>query len=121
MVDAWLGRARLHHEQALPAGPPCRAPAVCRLHVPRPRELHPFDAFFSQAAEKYRVVRQEELDGRTVTVVDVMVPLAEGANTKLGYRAWLDLARARLPLKLAHGSSSSRRRPTVSTAPKPAR
>lgn len=67
-----------------------------------PWELHPFDAFFSQPAEKYRVVRQEELDGRTVTVVDVMVPLGEGANTKLGYRAWLDLARGAIPLKLAH-------------------
>lgn len=67
-----------------------------------PWDLHPFDAFFSQPAEKYRVVRQEELDGRTVTVVDVMVPLAEGANTKLGYRAWLDLARGAIPLKLAH-------------------
>ncbi len=41
-------------------------------------EWHPFDHFFAQQAECYRVVRQEEIDGRLLTVVDADVPPATG-------------------------------------------
>jgi thiol-disulfide isomerase/thioredoxin len=63
---------------------------------------HAFDHFFSQPAEKYRVVRQEELDDREVTVVDVRVPIGEPPTLFLGYRAWLDLKRGAIPLRLFH-------------------
>jgi thiol-disulfide isomerase/thioredoxin len=72
--------------------------------VARPRwdNWHPLDGFFSQSAEKYRVVREEEIDGRTLTVVEVAVPLAPEAENQLFYRAWLDLKRGALPMKIVH-------------------
>src|SRR5690606_37996206 len=51
-------------------------------------------------AEKYRVVRQEEVEGRTLTVVDVVVPMNATAQSYLYYRAWLDLERGAVPMKL---------------------
>ncbi len=72
---------------------------------------HPFDAFFSQSAEKYRVVREEEVGGRLLTVVDVAVPIAKDSTTLLAYRAWLDLKRGALPMKMYH-------RQNVGEAPK---
>lgn len=59
-------------------------------------ERHPYDAFFSQSADKYRVLRQEVIDGRTLTVVDVIVPM----GVSMHYRGWLDLERGAWPLKI---------------------
>jgi thiol-disulfide isomerase/thioredoxin len=61
---------------------------------------HPFDAFFSQPADRYRVVRQETINGRLLTVVDVAVPIASDSTTLLSFRGWLDLERGALPIKL---------------------
>lgn len=72
--------------------------------VTRPRwdVRHPIDAFFSQPAEKYRVVRAEEVDGRALLVVDVAVPIAEDSTTLFAFRGWLDLKRGVIPMKLFH-------------------
>ncbi|MBX9791075.1 MAG: TlpA family protein disulfide reductase [Pirellulales bacterium] len=62
---------------------------------------HPIDGFFSQPADKYRVIRQEEVDGRKLTVVDVDVPLsADNDEGRLCYRGWLDLERGAIPIRL---------------------
>jgi len=63
---------------------------------------HAFDTFFSQPAEKYRVVREEEIDGRLLTVVDVAVPIGREGSTLLCYRGWLDLRRGAIPVKVHH-------------------
>jgi thiol-disulfide isomerase/thioredoxin len=72
--------------------------------VTRPQwaNWHPYDAFFSQAAEKYRVVRQDQLDGHLLTVVEVAVPMAPAGTNQLFFRAWLDLKRGAIPLKMLH-------------------
>lgn len=88
-----------------------RLPPFTDVTHPRWDMRNPFDAFFSQSAEKYRVVRQEEVGGRSLTVVDVAVPIAEDSTTLLAYRAWLDLKRGALPMKLYH-------RQNVGEAPK---
>lgn len=67
---------------------------------------HPIDMFFSQSAEKYDVVRQEEVDGRLLTLVEVCMPTNSFEQTWLCYRGWLDLKRGAIPLKL-HVSQSS--------------
>ncbi|MCC7084597.1 MAG: hypothetical protein IT427_06285 [Pirellulales bacterium] len=77
---------------------------LMNLHLPpltdmtRPDwgEHHPYDAFFSQSADKYRVLRQEVIDGRTLTVVEVIAPL----RVPMHYRGWLDLDRGAWPLKM---------------------
>ena len=66
---------------------------------------HPIDAFFSQSADKYHVVRNEEIEGRSLTVVDVAMPIAKGSNSLLAYRGWLDLKRGAIPIKLYHGQN----------------
>lgn len=63
---------------------------------------HPYDHFFSRPAEEYRVVRQEEVEGRLLTVVDVKVPIGEAATLWLGYRGWLDLQRGAVPVRMGH-------------------
>ena len=67
---------------------------------------HPYDAFFSHAADKYRVVGEEQIDGRTLTVVEVAMPLAPGTPSRLFYRAWLDLSRGAIPLKMFHSQGA---------------
>jgi len=61
---------------------------------------HPYDGFFSQPAERYTVVREEMVDGRLLTVVEVDVPLNEDVRDVWRYRAWLDLKRGALPIKM---------------------
>jgi len=63
---------------------------------------HPYDHFFSRPAEEYRIVRQEEIEGRLLTVVDVKVPIGEPATLWLGYRGWLDLERGAVPVRMGH-------------------
>jgi thiol-disulfide isomerase/thioredoxin len=63
-------------------------------------ERHPYDGFFSQPAEKYRVVREEEIDHQLLTVVDVQLPLSPTSESRLVYRGWLDLKRGAIPIKL---------------------
>jgi thiol-disulfide isomerase/thioredoxin len=63
---------------------------------------HPFDAFFTQPAEKYRVVREDEIDGRLLTVVDVAVSIHPQSPNQIFYRAWLDLKRGAVPAKVHH-------------------
>ena len=58
-----------------------------------------FDIFFSQPAEKYRVVREETIDGRSLVVVDVIVSLGPQWSVCLAYRAWLDLKRGAIPIR----------------------
>ena len=79
-----------------------RLPPFTDVTHPRWDMRHPFDAFFSQSADKYRVVRNEEIDGRSLTVVDVAMPIAKGSNSLLAYRGWLDLKRGAIPIKLYH-------------------
>lgn len=79
---------------------------------------HPIDAFFSAPAENYRVVRQEEVDGRTLTVVEALVPkpttlsrvAADGQQEQVPqvdfHCAWLDLDRGAIPMKLEQSVSS---------------
>ncbi len=70
-------------------------------------ERHPIDAFYSRPADDYRVLRQETIDGRLLTVVEVGVPFHDDppgdprANL-LAYRAWLDLERGAIPLRVEH-------------------
>ncbi len=63
-------------------------------------QRHLYDTFFTQPAEKYRVLRQEMADGRELTVVDVTVRLHPEGNTLLALRAWLDLAQGAVPAKV---------------------
>ena len=60
----------------------------------------PFDEFCSQPAEKYRVIRQEELNGRLLTVVDVDMPMVPNSNITTTFRGWLDLNRGAIPIQL---------------------
>ncbi len=60
----------------------------------------PYEEFFSQPAEQYRVIRQEELNGRMLTVVDVDMPLAPKAQYPQTFRGWLDLNRGAVPIQL---------------------
>jgi thiol-disulfide isomerase/thioredoxin len=63
---------------------------------------HTYDHFFSQSAGKYQVIRQEQIDGQELTVVDVDVPIGAGSQGLLCYRAWLDLKRGATPIKVFH-------------------
>jgi thiol-disulfide isomerase/thioredoxin len=63
---------------------------------------HAYDHFFSQSADKYRVLRQDEIDGKELTVVDVDVPFGADSQGLLCYRAWLDLKRGATPIKVFH-------------------
>lgn len=83
---------------------------VMHLHLPPYTEVtgsrwdcrHGYDHFFSQAAEKYRVIRQDKIDNTELTVVDVEVPIGADSKGLLCYRAWLDLKRGATPIKLFH-------------------
>lgn len=63
---------------------------------------HAYDHFFSQPADKYQVIRQEQIDGLELTVVDVDVPIGAKSEGLLCYRAWLDLKRGATPIKVFH-------------------
>jgi thiol-disulfide isomerase/thioredoxin len=86
-------------------------PFASAMH-PRWDMRHPIDTFYSAPSDRYQVVGEEDLDGRLLAVVDVAVPteLTSGTideNGKLQqlrqcfqYRAWLDLERGGMPIKL---------------------
>ena len=61
----------------------------------RSSNRHPIDRFFAQPAEKYRVVGLELVDGRALTIVDLIVD--DDPELIYLYRAWLDLAREPCP------------------------
>ena len=61
---------------------------------------HPIDSFFSQPSESYHVLGQEKIDGRALTIVEVAVPSQSGSDSLVFYRAWLDLKRGALPMKM---------------------
>ncbi len=73
---------------------------------------HPIDAFFSAPPDRYRVVGEETVEGRLLTIVDALVPHpvpyssmdADGQVKDTPrvdyYRAWLDLQRGAIPMKL---------------------
>lgn len=84
-----------------------KLPPYTDVIQPRWDHRHAIDSFFSQPADRYRVVRQENVDGRLLTVVDVGVPLEPG-NTLLLYRAWLDLQRGAVPMKIYHSQGSAK-------------
>lgn len=67
---------------------------------------HPIDAFFSRPADEYRIVREEVLDGRKTVVVETSVPIDPQSTTRLAYRAWLDLQRGAIPLKMYQRQNS---------------
>ena len=83
---------------------------VAHVHLPPYTEMtgsrwdcrHAYDHFFSQSADAYRVIRQEEIDGHELTVVDVDVPIGANSQGLLCYRAWLDLKRGATPIKVFH-------------------
>ena len=79
-----------------------RLPPYTNVTHPQWDRRHPIDAFFSQSADRYQVLRQEESDGRVLTVVDVAVPISKDSSTQLFYRAWLDLNRGAVPAKIHH-------------------
>jgi len=83
-----------------------RLPPFMFAARPRWDMRHPIDAFFSQPADKYRVVREEELDGRKTVVVETSVPIDPPSTTRLAYRAWLDLQRGAIPLKMYQRQNS---------------
>lgn len=68
-----------------------------------PREEYdrlPYNEFFTQPADKYRVIRQEELNDRLLTVVDVDIPSARDPESTHTFRAWLDLSRGAVPIQM---------------------
>jgi thiol-disulfide isomerase/thioredoxin len=83
---------------------------VNHVHLPPYTEVtgsrwdcrHAYDHFFSQSADKYRVIRQEQTAGLELTVVDVDVPIGADTQGLLCYRAWLDLKRGATPIKVFH-------------------
>ena len=89
-----------------------RFPAFMQAMHPQAVYTHPIDTFYSAPAERYRVVGQEKMDGRLLTIVDVLVPSGE-KGSRIGpdgkpeqfdsaywYRAWLDLERGGIPVVL---------------------
>jgi thiol-disulfide isomerase/thioredoxin len=86
-------------------------PMTDRLHPPWDQR-HPIDTFFSAPPERYRVVGEETVDGRLLTIVDALVPhpvpyssMEADGQVKTTprvdyYRAWLDLQRGAIPMKL---------------------
>jgi uncharacterized protein (TIGR03067 family) len=72
-------------------------PYMSVLH-PRWDRRHLIDLFYRAAEENYRVVKQEEVDGRLLTVVDSLVDSANEPRHLL--RGWLDLARGAVPVKI---------------------
>lgn len=92
-------------------------PGLVGLH-PRWDQRHPIDTFFSAPPGRYRVVGQEEMDGHVMTIVDARVP-TELMTSKAGpdgntlttgviywYRAWIDVQRGAIPMKLHFWSGS---------------
>jgi len=77
-------------------------PPYTEVTGPRWDSRHPYDHFFSQSADRYRVIRQDEIDGQELTVVDVDVPFGADSQGLLCYRAWLDLKRGATPIKVFH-------------------
>jgi thiol-disulfide isomerase/thioredoxin len=89
-----------------------KLPPFTQVMQPRWDQRNPVDEFFKAEPKRYRVVREEMLDGRKVLVVDARVPhetsyAEKGANGKITmvqaehvFRAWLDMARGAIPLKL---------------------
>ncbi|MBX3441213.1 MAG: TlpA family protein disulfide reductase [Planctomyces sp.] len=87
-------------------------PFTAFMWVPLRGTRHPIDEFFSGQADDYRVVGTETVEGRELTIVDVIlatefqsgVQEADGSVTLTPmvnhYRAWLDLSRGALPLTL---------------------
>lgn len=63
-------------------------------------ERNPLDGVFTESAVERRVAGTEEHEGIVLTKFDAKVPLASGSNTFLFYRAWLDLKRGGIPVKV---------------------
>lgn len=74
-------------------------PAYTSLMQPSWGNRHLIDTFFSTTEENYRVVKQEEIEGRLVTVVDALVPRNPQSPGFL-LRGWLDLNRGAVPVKV---------------------
>ena len=91
----WVDAKHAAYVSEKPLGEMWRVNLPPFTDVTRPNwdKRHPIDVFFSQPAEKYRVVRQEEIDGRTLTVVEVAASYDPGSPAGVFFRAWLDLAR----------------------------
>jgi len=95
---------------------------VMHVHLPPYTEMtgsrwdcrHHYDHFFSQSADKYQVIRQEQVEGQELTVVDVDVPIGAGSQGFLCYRAWLDLNRGAMPIKVFHSQGVAGKRATDS-------
>ncbi len=74
-------------------------PAYTSLMHPSWGNRHLIDTFFSATEENYRLVKQEEIDGRLLTVVDVLVPRNPRSPGFL-LRGWLDLEQGAVPVKV---------------------
>lgn len=85
-----------------------RHPPFTDVTHPQWDRRHPYDTFFSRPAEDYRIIRQEHIDGSLLTVVDVVVAIAESSSTLMAYRGWLDLQRGALPVKMYHRQNSGK-------------
>ncbi|OYW17992.1 MAG: hypothetical protein B7Z55_11485, partial [Planctomycetales bacterium 12-60-4] len=75
-------------------------PPLTNLPDSRMWSRHPFDAFFSRPSEEYQIIGAEEIEGRRLMIAEVSVPLDRAGGPCLSYRAWLDLDRGAIPLKL---------------------
>jgi thiol-disulfide isomerase/thioredoxin len=75
-------------------------PPFTILAAPTWDDWHPYDGFFAQSPEQYQVIRQETVDGRLLTVVEVDVPLNATGDAVWRCRGWLDLQRGALPMKM---------------------
>jgi thiol-disulfide isomerase/thioredoxin len=76
---------------------------------------HPIDDFFLEPVEQYHVVGQEQIAGRMLTIVELIVPVTNGdlkVYLKV-YRAWLDLARGALPMKIERRLTLKERLPRL--------
>ncbi len=89
-----------------------RLPPLTQSLKPRWDHRHPIDTFMGHPIEHYRVVGEEEQDGRLLTIVDASLPTGqhytiatnEGKNeqheTRHYYLAWLDLQQGAIPVLL---------------------
>lgn len=82
------------------------------------RGVHPIDQMMSQDKSRFRVAGTEIVDGRTLTIIEVIVPTGQtetvaDRNGKMApsemaefYRGWLDLERGAIPVKIEQRRNS---------------
>ncbi len=82
------------------------------------RGVHPIDRLMSQDESRFRVAGREVVGGRTLTVIEVIVPTGQTqtvadkdgkmapAEMAEFYRGWLDLERGAIPMKIEQRMSS---------------